>query len=276
MFDPLTDEKYPRPSAERLPAGKLKIINPHAQRATDYAWVAKREPEYNTAKLGVISVSRHPSGDLHVIDGMHRVTLTQRVMGKDFLLDCEVFDGLTPKQEARLFLDRNDRKAVSVYSRFRASLTAEDETALGIVNILDALGLTHGDQKRAGTVCAVAALQRVYLLTDRNGQQTGKIALNRALLVLQRAFGDGASSFEGHLIEGMGLLYVRYGSKIETDRLTEKLASFKGGAPGLLGQARALRELKGTSVSRCVAATVADIYNKGRRAGSLGDWWAKG
>jgi hypothetical protein len=275
MFDPINDEKYPVPVRMSIPAGELSVLAANAQRSIDYNWVAKHVPQFNEAYLGVAAVSLRPDGRFHVIDGQHRVELTKQVMGPNYEMDCEVFEGLSLKQEARIFLDRNDRKPIPTYPQFVANITAGDEVALGVVDILKGLGLTHSAQKRAGSVCAVAALQRVYRLTNTKGEPTGKLALSRALHVLQRAFGDGAASFESHLIEGLGLFYVRYGSQIETDRLVVKLSTYKGGAPGLLGTARSVREQKSKSVARCVASVVTDLYNKGRRSGSLGDWWAK-
>jgi hypothetical protein len=71
---------------------------------------------------------------------------------------------------------------------------------------------------------------------------------------------------------GLGMVQLRYNGAIDQKAMATKLAPVKGGAPGLLGNARALHEMSGRPVHHCVASIIVDIYNKGRRTDKLEEW----
>jgi len=55
--------------------------------------------------------------------------------------------------------------------------------------------------------------------------------------------------------------------------LVEPLAKLPGGALGLAGRAATFKKQVGKQLPHCVAATVVDIYNAGRRGNRLDSWW---
>jgi len=151
-------------------------------------------------------------------------------------------------------------------------MTAGNEQANDIERIVTSSGLTISDQEKDGHIVAVRALQKVYNGAGIASGKEGPAALARTLKVLQKAWGRQISTFNGTIIEGLGLVQLRYNGKLEQDVLVEKLAPFSGGAPGVIGRARALRDMRGKSMSYCVAAVIVDIYNKGRKAGKVDEW----
>ena len=62
--------------------------------------------------------------------------------------------------------------------------------------------------------------------------------------------------------------------RVEQYALANKLAKDPGGAAGLLGRARTLREAYRSSLSNCVAEIVVNIYNQRRRSQALPEWRA--
>jgi hypothetical protein len=182
------------------------------------------------------------------------------------------YHGLTMPEEAALFRALNDRRAVKKIDDFRISVTAGVESSRDIVGIVQAIGLTISDQMRDGHIVAVSALEHVYSGGRVAGPREGRLALEKALKTILSAWGNQSSGFNGEIIKGVGLVYLRYGRKIEQEVMSAKLAPCTGGAPGLLGKARSMREIRGRQLHHCVAAIVVDIYNKGRRANKLDDW----
>lgn len=252
-------------------------IDPSAQRKLSMPWVKERIDKFDVNQLGYIVVNHRKEDDkLYVIDGQHRVELLRAVGWADHKVHAELFEGLTQKEEASLFNARNDRRAVRKLDHFRVSVTAGDETATDINNIVSSAGLVITDQQINGSISAVDKLEKIYEGGGITSVREGRQALARTLAVIKAAWGISPAGFNGSLLHGIGLVQLRYNGLIDQPALAKKLAPIKGGAPGLLGNARALREMSGRPVHHCVASIVVDIYNKGRRVGKLDGWESGG
>ncbi len=188
------------------------------------------------------------------------------------MIHAEYFDGLTQAQEAALFISRNDRKAVTAVDKFRIAVVGKDQEACDINRIVNQHHLVVSNTAEAGRVVAITALRKVYGGGGIVSKSQGPTALSHTLAIILLSWGDQPSSLNGSIIEGIGLVQLRYNSAIDQKALAEKLAPFPGGSPGVLGKARAMRDLNGRPVTHCVASIVVDIYNKGRRTGKLDEW----
>lgn len=246
-------------------------VDANAQRALRPGWVKAHVSEFDPEQIGYIVVNQRKDAKWYVIDGQHRAELLRSVGWGDQQVQCEAFEGLTLAQEAELFLARNDRIAVRTFDKFRVAVTAGELTATDIDRIVRTQGLAISDQERDGHVCAVSAIERVYRGSGVNAKD-GPAALARTLRLVQRAWGRQSSSFNGKVLEGIGLVQLRYNGKLDQDALSDKLAPFPGGAPGVIGKASALRDMRGGSMPNCVAAIIVDIYNRGRRTGKVEEW----
>lgn len=250
-------------------------IDPEAQRKLSSAWVKAHVDEFDVDQLGYIVVNRREDDKMYVVDGQHRVELMRAVGWGDQLIHAEMFSGLSQREEAELFNARNDRRAVRKFDHFRIAATAGDEMACEIYAIVQSVGLSISDQQTDGSVAAVDKLEKIYNGAGITSVREGKNALSRTLAVIKSAWGNSSAGFNGALLHGIGLVQLRYNGAIDQKALATKLAPIKGGAPGLLGNARALREMSGRPVHHCVASIVVDVYNKGRRTGKLDDWEAR-
>lgn len=249
-------------------------IDPAAQRKLSMQWVNDHVERFDVEQLGYIVVNRRADGKWYVVDGQHRVALMRAVGWGDQKIHAELFEGLDQRQEAELFNARNDRRAVRRFDHFRISVTAGDARAVDITQIVASVGLVITDQQTDGGISAVDKLERIYDGGGITSVKEGRIALQRTLSTIKHAWGTSPVGFNGALLHGIGLVQLRYNGAIDQKALATKLAPTKGGAPGLLGNARALREISGRPVHHCVASLVVDLYNKGRRIGSLDDWEA--
>lgn len=160
-----------------------------------------------------------------------------------------------------------------VFDSFRVAVVAGEAVPADIDRIVRLQGLVVSDQEKNGHILAVSALERVYRGAGI-AVKDGPAALARTLKTLQSAWGKQPSTFAGKILEGVGMVQLRYNGALNQSALAEKLASISGGAPGVLGRAKQLQEMRGLPLHKCVASIVVDIYNKGRRAGKIEEWGA--
>jgi hypothetical protein len=249
-------------------------IDPQVQRKLSPPWVKAHTADFDVDLLGYIVVNRRADGKLYVVDGQHRTELMRKVGWGDQKIHAEIFDDLDLTEEARLFLARNDRRAVRAFDTFRIAVVAGEPVPCDIVRIVKSAGLVLSDAASDGHIAAVAALERVYNGAGIASPQEGAHALRRTLDTLKNAWGKSAAAFNGDVLAGMGLVQLRYNGSLDQPGLASAMAPFKGGPAGLLGTARALKEVTGRSVRHSVASIIVETYNKRRRTGKLDPWEA--
>jgi len=216
--------------------------------------------------IGIITVSRRSDQTLIVLDGQHRLeALLAHDMG-EWEVTCHVYTDLTLAEEAAKFLVLNNSRRPNSTTRYFKGLLAQDPECLAIEAIITRHGLSVAGQTGDGIISCVAAMERVY---RGKGIIPGSEALDRALAVLLASWGVQAASVEGHLVQGVGMLMLRYGQAVDAAALISKLGKSKGGAPALVGQARGLRDIRKGSVADNVTEVVVSLYDHGRRTHRL-------
>lgn len=246
-----------------VPLHKL-MVDPQVQRSLDRRRAAKIGVEFNPDAVGIVTVSQRANGDYFIIDGQHRVE-GMRIAGlSDDKAECEVFTGLTLADEAAMFRLRNNTAHPQYIDKFRVRVIEGDPVAVAIDDMVHRHGWKIQMGNSVGDLAAVQALERIYRLEAT--------AAERALSTLTRAWGLDSSSVDGRLLDGMGLVFIRYGDAIEVDDLIARLARFSGGAGALIGKARGLRDLVGSTIGRAVAEIVVELYNQRRRTKALPPW----
>ena len=156
-------EKLRLDSLRVPPAGK-------AQRAFREAKSDRIAAEFDINSFGIPAVCR-VNGTNWVVDGQHRVSGIQKcgyAKASD-TIECEVYEGLSIAEMARMFLGRNRSTPVTPFERFAVAVTAGYPTEVAITKIVESLGLKVGYPKTDGNVYSVGALRRVY---DRYGADT--------------------------------------------------------------------------------------------------------
>ena len=242
------------------PAGK-------AQRPFREAKGDRIAAEFDINSFGYPAVCR-VDGIPWVVDGQHRVYAIQKcgyAKASD-TIECEVYEGLSLAEMARMFLGRNRSMPVTAFERFGVAVTAGYPTEGAITKIVESLGLKIGYPKTEGNVYSVGALRRVY---DRYGADT----LERALRVLRDAYQNRPAGLGRQAIDGVGLVLGTYAA-LDDKLLVAALSKEHHGVYALRRRAEEYRERLGRQVPECVAAAVVDIYNRhaGRRR-SLVKWW---
>ena len=250
------------------------ITTDHAvnTRPVDTAWVDRHLPVFDPDKLGVPIVSRRADGSYVWLDGQNRGELCRRAGWGDQKLQCRVFTGLTTAEEAELFLGHNDNRTVKTYYKFMARITAGEPKAVAIQKILQHSGWNLSYFPGDSRVVAVVALEKVYEEGARLHPDTPGAALVSTFEIITHAWGYGQDTPNGAIVQGLGSVLNRYGVDVDMSSLTRRLASYPGGALGLLGNARGLRAFAGGTVSSCVAETIVQTYNRRRTTGRIPEW----
>jgi hypothetical protein len=246
----------PHPSAQR------RFVPSHAD-----AIAAHLELE----GIGFLVVSIGPDGVPYVIDGQHRLQALKRYgFSPDDTVQCELYKGLTAKEEARLFLERNFRKAVDPISSFRVAVDAGESEAVAIEVCVRNQGLSIGrpSDRALGSdrpaVGAVGTLRTIY-------RQSGGTGLGKTLRIVRDAY--GAAGFEAGLIAGLGLVVHRY-PEMDEAVMVKALSETAGGIGGLRAQAAKTKASLNEPRPLCIAATAVAFYNRhaGQKA-KLAPWW---
>ena len=261
-----------RESIEWVPLSAIGTDRTVNTRSYDAIWVEKKLAEgFDPNGIGVPIVS-HRDNDTYVwLDGQNRGELMRRAGWGDQKIQCRVFHGLNPAQEAALFLVHNDNRRVQPIYKFLARVTAGEPNAVAITRIAERVGWKISEQNGEGRIAAVAVLDKVFLMDKKNDMPGGDV-LELALRVITQAWGYKAEAVDGRIIQGMGALFNRFGDSIDRAVLVKKLAEFPAGASGVLGKARGMHGFQGGTVAHCVAEVVVNLYNARRRTNVLPDW----
>lgn len=240
---------------------KYLVADPEVQRGLDARRVDRMATDFDSSAVGAITVSARGGTMYHIIDGQHRVAAARLAKGDDWKIPARMFTGLTIEKEAELFRLLNNTAKVGALDLFRVRVVEGEKTA---TYISDMLG-RHGFKVGPTAFAAVAAAERIY--------NRDPMALERTLAIIVRAWGRSGSAIDGRIVEGIGLVFVRYGDAVDFDSLGHKLASASDAA-SLLGRARSFREMlnKSSSMVSAVAEIVVETYNKNRRTQALPAW----
>lgn len=249
----------------KIEAQNLRI-HPYAQRALLPSRLKQLNAELDLDAIGVLhGVEYTINGEtgIWIVDGQHRWrALMDQGLG-EWLVEVKIH--IEVKDDARaseLFLRLNNRAPVHPFDKFDNARRAGHKDAVGITKIATEHDLKISRQSANANLTCVGALNTVF---NYDGGSTLKSTLDTVIA----AWGRNAAALEGKLIEGLGLLYKTFNGSIERPTLVKKLAKYPGGASGLIGDARGMKQYRKTSVSRCIAERIIEIYNMGRRTGRL-------
>jgi hypothetical protein len=254
------------------------IVDPELQRKyVNQRKIRRITADFDPQAIGVIYVAEREGGVYHIIDGQHRV-LAMRLIGSDEEMlkkvtdkygdvdlehvDARVYLGLDRPEQARLFRLFNSGDQPSAIERFLVRIVEGDETAINMNQILERNGWKISNIEGFS---AVNAGERVYRMDP--------MAFQRTIETLTRAWGhENDSTVDNRLVEGLGLVFAKYGDAVNASELVVRLQRYHGGANRMVGSARGLRDMMGRKLSDAVAELIVALYNKGRQTRTLPAW----
>lgn len=244
------------------------MCHPVAQRRIVLTQVKRMRNTFKYEAVGTLHavVMTHEGRSRYaVVDGQHRL----RVMTDLGLSDVEVSvmihrDAVTVADACKLFLGLNARTAVGTFPKFTNLRDSGDPAALGAIAVCAKYGLEVCENQKDGGINCVTALTKLWVVDD------GK-TLSDTLGTLVGAWGHSAGAVEGKLVEGLGSVYATYGDVIDKQALVKRLAKYPGGYSALIGDAKGLRQFRKISLTRSIADSIIELYNRARRTRRIGE-----
>jgi hypothetical protein len=228
------------------------------QRALDEPRVNAMSKNFDETRVGVPVLSMRKDGTYVVLDGQHRFESMRRAGLHEMKILCEVHNGLSPREEAELFLKLNGgRKSPRVFDKYRARIKACEPFAVEFTRIVESVGLRIGQAPGKHTVCAIQSVESVH---RRSGN------LKETLAVLKEWGKGDAAALDGDLIKDMSAFLDDYEGQINASELIDRLTRKDPG--------HVLRQIKATADAldrnRRLASTsvLREIYNHRRVKGS--------
>ena len=261
-----------------IPANLL-TVDPRVQRVLDPGRVRKIASSWDDLMVGVLTVSHRtdvplpvPDGggnfttdEYVVLDGQTRLEAFRAVCGASTVatLRAEVHTGLTVKEEAAMFLEHNNRKAVTPLDRYRIALVAGEEWAEAIYDIAALYNwFAQGTDPAPGHVgrvrrfTAIAAAEKIYRTDDGT-------ALLRVFSAIDTAWPKEPGTVTTETLNGLGLIFARH-PDLDHHGLTLKLGK-TGYYKYVSGIHDTRRGNTGMSIAQASYTHTLDIYNRGRR-----------
>lgn len=246
-----------------IPISKMFVDPIYARPVSQVKVNAILEEGVDPILLGQIKLSLRPSGRYAVIDGNHRRDVC-RALGITHMV-ANVIEGLTVKQEAKLFVKFNQVNIVKPLDKFRARLGYNEPQAEDIVRGVEEHGLhisyTKGTPSQGG-LQAVGALDRLY---DDLGPQ----AFRDVIGIIKAAWGTERRAWTVHMIGALRQFWMRYREEVDRSRLIEAMAMT---TPERLMGAAGVFENHTAAPSTLVGRVLVERYNKGLRTRRLPPW----
>lgn len=190
------------------------------QRELNNTKVNKIVREWNPYLVNAIKVS-YRDGKLWVFDGQHTIAaIKAKRGGRDCMVDCKVFYGLTRLDEMELFIAQNGAaSAVKTREKFRALYNNGDPDIIDMVRSCEMVGIrvdfTAG--KANNKIIAVASLFKTYKLLNYD-------EFTDMLMIIKEAWQGAAESFSAEILSGMTKFYIAYRGDFNRKRLVSRLA----------------------------------------------------
>ena len=212
--------------------------------------------------VGVIKINEREDGSLWVVDGMHRYFGCQAGFGSNYLIRAEVEEGMTPNEEARLFVGQTKRTSISAYHQHRARAASGDEMAVTINSIAAEYGISilNGTSNNQRGIRSIRMLESIY-------QRFGTEILRKTLAVISESgIASRGVPVPGDIVCGVAEVIRWYGDAVDLGRLAIKLRSAE--VEMIKRDIAAAHRLGIGGQNRSAAQGVVSLYNRGLREAS--------
>lgn len=243
------------------------LVDPEYQRELSPQWVRKIANEFDPDVLGVLVVSRRADGNIYVVDGQHRVAAILEMGWHDQKVPCNVYDGLSLEDEAKIFWKpQTSRKYLAPGPRFRARLIAGEPEALKIREIVEANGFSitvnAGGAGPEKSISAVSALEHVH--------SRGAGMLDEVMGLIRDAYGDADERVGLPIIGGLETFCQKYRGRYDRERLIKILR--ENTMTSIAAQGADLARVTGADKRNAYGMTILKLYNNRLQHNRLPSW----
>lgn len=274
-----------RNKTERLVDINDMVIIRKVQRRLNWKRVKNIAADFDTDLLRQFVISEREDGSLVLLDGQHRraalLLLAEDGASVPTKVSATVFTGLDEIEEGKLFLGFNSAVVPSWAEKFIVRVTADDPTAIEILNLLDTYGWEIRNYASQGTFQAIATLERVILHSKLH-----EVDPNlgwEAIRIATEAWGHDQHAVKGPIIEGIAAFiyeYTELGHEIDRGRIVKVLAAFEAPlgttpAAAFMTQARGTARMNKAQPPMGVAALLRNLYNYQKRSANILPAWER-
>lgn len=266
-------EFVPNVHFEQIPIKDL-VSNQNYQRNLSLGHINRAAENFDLYQINPVKVSRR-DGVNYVFNGQHTIEIVALVSGsRETPVWCMIYDDLSYTAEANIFANQQKFvKPLQPYEVFNANVEAGNDTQLIIKSLVESYGLTIGNKKGPGIICAVSTLENIY---TNYGMQT----LNRTLRLIIGAWEGDLHSFSANILNAVAKLISVFGDGLNDDIFKEKLGAVsvkqltrvaKERKSGCMGFAETMIiEYNGKKKSRANRLSMSRLYSKGY-SGDIGE-----
>lgn len=189
------------------------------QRQINYSRCKEIKNNFNPDMVGTLLVSHRADGSYVIIDGHHRMTAMQMLGLKAHL--CQVLEGLSYEEEAKLFVEFNNKRAVvAAKPLLNARVEAKEDLAVNMMQAINKAGYSCGitpQSKGVVKINAVRALERAY-------KELGKNKFTAMLGTIKKIWPRDKAAVTQPMIAGMSLFYKCYADQLDIKILSKALS----------------------------------------------------
>ena len=254
-----------------LHAGEFSV-DLKVQRQLQDARAEAMADDFQPHALGLLTASKRTDGHIYIVDGQHRMVAARKA-SYDGLMATRLFEGLTLKEEAALFLKLNSSRAVQAIDRFKVRITEGEPVAVKINEVLKRydLHVDWANNSSLNVISAITALEKIYKGAGVRDEGEHADLLDKLVSTLVKAYGGNEGKMERMvfsrvMLEGLGIFIATYNKRIDFDRLIYVLS---GTTPrAIITNTRTLKDakVKGPSLGMNAAQVILNLYNNRNRA----------
>ncbi len=233
------------------------------QRPVKESAVNKLIREWDDRLLEPIAVSFR-DGRFHVIDGQHRIVALKKMNGgKDVVVACRIYTGLTYKQEAELCfkLDKAKKRLTLAQSTNALAESDTNPRINEIRGLVEKNGFTWALGGSTGKEYEIVATRALLSAYDLLGSPT----FSRMLALLNRTWKGNPCSLSGVFLSGMALFVKTYEAEFNDHTFIKRLSGFEPAAIVQRSKTDYTTNNAGLRVARLLMAK----YNTGRGSRKL-------
>lgn len=162
-------------------------------------------------------------GKFYVVDGQHRIIAMRKMNGgRDLMVTCKVYSGLTYEQEAVLCYKLDKAKKRLSLSQ-STNILAESGTSaevLAIIDIIESCGFTWALQKKTGRANEITSTRAVLTTYRLLGGQT----FTRMLVLIRSTWPEDTRGLLSGILTGLALFLKTYETEMDDKAFIKRLA----------------------------------------------------
>ncbi len=215
--------KYKEMAYETMDINSKDLAIPKAyQRKLNVERVAKIVAAFDERITNEPKVSFR-DGRYYIFDGQHTVAARiYRNGGKNLLIRCKVYRGLTESDEALLFAQQTGESAkLTASAQLRARIYGGDPVAMAFLHATECAGLQLGFDQARGSK-RIICINTAFSEFRRVGEELYKEALS----VILDAWGGAPDSLRAETLQGVIGFVELYRGEYDRKRLVKRLHSF--------------------------------------------------